>query len=132
MPRFLFLVSFLVMCMLALPGANLFAEQSGGKDPVPSFKSSNLKSSDSLARLLKNSQPLASPTSKVGSKKSKTSLKSASSKSKKLTETKHATSKTLAHKKSKASKRGHYRKSAPHKKSHTGKTRASMRSPHRS
>jgi len=132
MPRFLFLVSFLVMCLLALPGANLFAEQSGGKDPVPSFKSSDQKSSNSLARLLKKSQPLASPTSKIGSKKSKTDLGSASSKSKKLTTTKHATSKKLAHKKTKASKRGLYRKNAPHKKSHTGKTRASGRSPHRS
>ena len=132
MPRFLFLVSFLEMCLLALPGANLFAAQSGGKDPVPSVKGSDLKSSNSLARLLKNSQPLASPTSKMGSKRSKSGLKSASGKSKKLTTAKHATSKKLAHKKTKAPKRGLYRKSAPHTKLHPGKIRVSKRSPHRS
>ncbi|MBI5572710.1 MAG: hypothetical protein HY914_22390 [Desulfomonile tiedjei] len=132
MPRFLFLVSFLAVCLLALPGVNLFAAQSEGKDPVSSFKNSELKSSTSLARILKNSQPLTSSTSKMSSKKSKTDLKSATGKSKKLTKATHATSKKLAHKKSKSSKRGLHRKSAPHKKAHNGKVRASKRSPHRS
>ena len=132
MPRLLYLVSFLVMCLLALPGADLFAAQSGGKDPGPSLKSGDLKSSAILARILKNSRPLTSSTSKLSSKKSKTDLKSASSKSRKLIGTKHDTAKKLAHKKGKSTKRSLHRKSTPHKKSHAGKIRASKRSADRS
>ena len=131
MPRLLFLASFLVVCLLALPGADLFAAQTGDQGPVSSVKSSGLKSSATLAKILQNAGPLGSSGSKISSTKSKKSLKSATSKHKKLTTASAGKLKKHAYKKTKSSKQS-YRKTRSHKKSNAGKIRASKRSPHRS
>jgi hypothetical protein len=128
MPRFLLLVSFVVVSLFAFVTGTVFAGDISDKAPTKEFKQQQLKPYASLSNVIKSTQKTGSTDSKVGTKKGKASVKSShkSSHSKKWSRSK-ASSKKTAYKKtrpSKASKHKSLKKTSSYSKTKAPKKTA--------